>query len=77
VSDIFQSGTALANLGVLGILGVAVVALCWVVYKAYQREIKRADLALEGWQNATAQFERALDLIEKMQDRRRASDGRN
>jgi len=77
VNDIFKSGTDLANLGVAGILGAAVIALAYVVYRAYQREIKRTDLALAGWQAATVQFERALELIEKMQNRRRMDDERH
>lgn len=71
MNEVFQSGTALANLGVLGILGTAVVALSVIVYKAYQREIRRADFALEGWNSATAQFERAMDVIDKMNDQKR------
>jgi hypothetical protein len=77
MEDFFKSGTALANAGVLGILGIAVIALAWVVYQAYQREIRRADTALALAQSATEQFERALDLIEKMNTRRRASDERS
>ena len=75
MTDLFRSGTELANLGVLGLLGIAVIALAIVVYKAYQREISRTDVALAGWQNATTQFERALDVIERMQDRHRRTDG--
>lgn len=34
----------------------------------------RAERNLKGWEEATDQFERALDLVEKMQNRRRRSD---
>lgn len=74
MADIFKAGSDLANLGVLGILAVAVILLSLLMYRAYQREVVRADVALAGWQAATTQFERALDLIEKMQSRRRGGD---
>jgi hypothetical protein len=76
LGDLFQSGSALANLGVLGLLGVAVVFLVWLHIRAYNREIERGDRALAGWDAATTQFERALDLIEKMQNRSRRGDDR-
>ena len=77
MSDLFKSGTDLANAGVLTLLGIAVIALAYVAYKAYKREISRADLALAGWQNATTQFEKALELIKQMQSRRRTGDETN
>lgn len=74
MGDLFRAGTDLANLGILGLLGAAVVALSWFAFRAYRREELRADQALTGWQAATLQFERALDLIERMQNRRRDED---
>ena len=78
LGDLFKAGTDLANLGLLGLLGTIVVLLAWAVYRvtrtAYDREVQRADIAMAGWNNATTQFERALNLIDKMQNRRRSED---
>lgn len=74
MGDIFQGGSQLASLGVGGILGVGVLVLGWLHLKAYSREIARGDAAMKGWADATEQFERALNLIEKMQSRRRSGD---
>jgi hypothetical protein len=76
IGDLFQSGTALANLGVLGLFGLAVVILGWLHYKSDVREQKRGDAAAELATTLSAQFDRALDLIERMQSRRRNGDAR-
>lgn len=83
--DIFDLNTALGKLSVLGLsLFFAIVSnYAWVrgwilppSRVAVAREIfdatnARADRNLTGWEAATEQFERSLDLIEKMQDRKR------
>ena len=76
IGDLFRAGSDLANIGLLGLFGTSTVGLSWFAFKAYQREVKRGDLAMAGWQAATEQFERALDLIEKMSNRRRSEDAR-
>lgn len=74
LSDLFKSGTDLANLGVLGFLGVSVIILGWLHYRSDQREERRGDALLKLSQDATDQFQRALDVIEKMQNRKRNGD---
>lgn len=74
VADWFTSGSALANLGVGGILGTIVIVLAVLHYRSDRREEARGDAALKGWADATKQFERSLDLIERMQNRKRNGD---
>ncbi len=80
-SDLFDLTTTIGKLGVLGLLSLfgitATIAFVreWVAPgAALKRAEARADRNLAGWEAATDQFERALNLIDKMQDRRRASD---
>lgn len=80
-NDLFDLGTTLGKLGVLGLLGLMVITISvgfvreWVAPgAALKRAEVRAERNLAGWEAATDQFERSLDLIEKMQDRQRRSD---
>lgn len=80
-NDLFDLGTTLGKLGVLGLLSLMVITISvgfvreWVAPgAALKRAEARADRNLAGWEAATDQFERALSLIDKMQDRRRLSD---
>lgn len=81
LDDLFNSATALGKLGIVGILALDVMLLgiTWVFEwavpgRTFRREVSRADRNLTGWEAATTQFERSLDVIERMQDRRRRTD---
>lgn len=81
IDDLFNASSALGKLGIVGILAmdVIVLAVAWafewaVPRRTFQREVSRADRNLAGWEAATSQFERSLDVIERMQDRRRKTD---
>lgn len=79
--DLFNAATTLGKLGIVGILALDVILLSvsWafelaVPGRTFRREVARADRNLVGWEAATTQFERSLDVIERMQDRRRKTD---
>lgn len=81
LDDLFNSATGLGKLGIVGILALDVILLgvSWIFEVAvpgrtFRREASRADRNLAGWEAATTQFERSLDVIERMQDRRRKTD---
>lgn len=74
LSDLFKSGSDLANLGMLGLMGVGTLVLAYLHYRSDEREERRGDALLKLSQDATLQFERALDLIEKLQNRHRNGD---
>lgn len=84
LEDLFNSATGLGKLGIVGILALAVIVLVatwlfeWAVpgrthRRELKRETERADRNLDGWEAATKQFERSLDVIERMQGRSRAA----
>lgn len=81
LSDIFDLGTTLGKLGATGLLALALSCVTLAFVRewvspgaALKRAEARADRNLAGWEAATDQFERALNVIEKMQDRRRFTD---
>lgn len=85
LDDLFNAATGLGKLGIVGILALGVILIgtgfffeMVVPGRTHRRELKRemdrADRNLEGWEDATKQFERSLDVIERMQGRRRATD---
>ena len=76
LGDLFKAGTDLANLGILGILAVAVIGLTWFAWQSYRREVKRADKAADLAETLSAQFDRALDVLEHQANRRRSGDAR-
>lgn len=72
-NDLFDLGSSLGRLGVLGLLGLAVIVIgvgfireWFIPGRAYVRELARAERAIAGWESATKQFERALDVIERL-----------
>jgi hypothetical protein len=80
-NDLFDLGTTLGRFGVLGLLSLAVITISvgfvreWIAPGAALKRVEtRAERNLAGWEAATSQFERSIDLIEKMQDRQRRSD---
>lgn len=84
LNDLFDAATALGKLTVAGILSFDVIAAGWIIVaftrewvvpgRALRRSEARADKNFQLAEDATDQFERALDVIERMQDRRRATD---
>lgn len=76
LGDLFKAGTDLANLGILGILAVGVVALAFFAWRAYDREVRRADAAADLAVTLSDRFDRALDILERSQSRRRNGDAR-
>lgn len=73
MTDILNLSAELSKLGGVGVLALAVVVVgigfireWFVPGRSYLREVARAERALAGWEGATKQFERALDVIEKM-----------
>lgn len=80
-NDLFDLSTPLGRLTATGLLALFAVLVTmafireWVAPgQALRRAEARADRNLAGWEAATGQFERSLDLIAKMQDRQRRSD---
>lgn len=78
LDDLFNSATGLGKLGIVGILALDLIVLgtTWVFELAvprrtHLREVARADRYLAGWEAATTQFERSLDLIATMQNQQR------
>jgi hypothetical protein len=81
LNDLFDSATGLGKLGIVGILALDLIVLAttWVFELAvprrtHLREVARADRYLAGWEAATTQFERSLDVIATMQSRQRRGD---
>lgn len=81
LDDLFNAATGLGKLGIVGIVSLDAILLVvvWIFELAvprrtFLREVSRADRNLAGWEASTTQFERSLDVIERMQDRRRKAD---
>lgn len=81
--DIFDITTFLGKLSVLT-LALLNLVLLWIAFlkewivpgSAFRRTVAEKDANLKLADDATTQFERSLDLIERMQDRGRRNDGR-
>lgn len=81
--DIFDITTFLGKLSVLGLALLNLVVL-WCAYqfewivpgRSHRRALEQSAANFKLADDATTQFERSLDLIERMQDRRRQTDGR-
>lgn len=76
LNDLFDSATGLGKLGIVGILAfdLIVLGVTWVFELAvprrtHLREVARSDRYLAGWEAATTQFERSLDVIDRMQNK--------
>lgn len=76
LDDLFNSATGLGKLGIIGILALDLIVFgaTWVFELAvpkrtHLREVARGDRYLAGWEAATTQFERSLDVIDRMQNK--------
>ena len=84
MDQIFNAATSLGKLTIAGLLAFDVIVAGWAIVafvrewvvpgRALRRSDERADRNLRLAEDATDQFEQALEVIERMQDRRRASD---